>query len=527
VRLSHARRDPGTIGLADTRDNVKERDGMKRDHETAGRNKNHVLPTGARRALRWLGLGLGAAVGLVVLYFAGRIVFYRQTDDGEHLESKRAYLERIADLSGGSPSGPNFVVVLFDDLGYGDIGAYGGRAIRTPNIDRLAASGALFRHAYAPSPYCSASRAGLMTGRYPIRSGMDHVLQAPGSFNDLLLRLGGLNRRLPAEEITLAEVLHAAGYATAIVGKWHLGGWSPSLPVDLGFESFYGMLYSNDQGKPAVWEDRRIVEEHPIDQTTLTRRYTERAVAFIERTHDRPFFLYLPHTFPHIPLHAAEYRRGNSEAGLYGDVVEELDDSVGAIVDALERTGAAENTLVILSSDNGPWFQGSPGGIRGRKFDVFEGGTRVPFIVSWLGQITEDRVIEETVGSIDLFPTFLELAGLPSPDDRAIDGQSLVALLRGTEVVSREPIYYHQIERLRAVRQGRFKYHDRHGVFFGNPMDWPWGPMKQRGPWLFDLATDPDESYDVAERYPETTQHLRALLERRKQELATNPRGWR
>jgi len=475
---------------------------------------------------RWTAIVTLAVIAGGVLYLAGRVVLYHQVDDKDHVESKRTYLERIAGMTTGAAAGPNFVIILFDDLGYGDIGAYGGQAIRTPNIDRLAAEGTMFRHAHSASPYCSGSRAGLMTGRYPVRSGMDHVLQPRGSFNDQLLKIGGLNRRLPAEEITLAEVLSAAGYATGMVGKWHLGGRSPALPNDFGFDSFFGLLYSNDQGKPVVWQDRQVVEQHPIDQTTLTGRYTERAVEFIDEHHDQPFFLYLPHTFPHVPLRVSDDRLGGSDAGLYGDVVEELDESVGAVVDALERNGVAEETLIIISSDNGPWFQGSPGGLRGRKFDVFEGGTRVPFITHWRGRVPGARVVDLPVVSVDVFPTILELAGLPQPDDRILDGQSLAALLEG-DSSPHGPIYYHQISTLRGVRLGHFKYHDRHGVFFGNPMDWSWGPMIKRGPWLFDLSSDPDESYDVSDRYPETARQLRGVLEKRQQELADNPRGWR
>lgn len=475
---------------------------------------------------RWTAIVLAAVIVVGVLYLAGRVIFYRQSDDKEHVESKRVYLDRIAGMTTGAAAGPNFVIILFDDLGYGDIGAYGGQAIHTPNIDRLAAEGAIFRHAHAASPYCSGSRAGLMTGRYPVRSGMDHVLQTRGSLNDQLLKIGGLNRRLPAEEITIAEVLSAAGYATGMVGKWHLGGRAPALPNDFGFDSFFGLLYSNDQGKPVVWQDRQIVEQHPIDQTTLTRRYTDRAVEFIDEHHDRPFLLYLPHTFPHVPLRVSDDRLGRSEGGRYGDVVEELDESVGAVVDALARNGVAKDTLIIISSDNGPWFQGSPGGLRGRKFDVFEGGTRVPFIAYWPGRVPGERVVDLPVVSVDVFPTLLELTGLPAPDDRIIDGQSLASLLEG-DSSPHGPIYYHQISALRGVRLGDFKYHDRHGVFFGNPMDWPWGPMSQKGPWLFDLSSDPDESYDVSAKYPETARQLRGVLEKRQQEMADNPRGWR
>jgi arylsulfatase A-like enzyme len=466
------------------------------------------------------------AVVVALVIGAWRVVFYSQEDDERHVESKTAYLDRIARSSNVAPTGPNLVFILFDDLGLGDIGAYGSQTIATPRIDRLAAEGLLFRDAYAPSPYCSASRAGWLTGRYAVRGGLDHVLQASGEWRDLLIRLGRLNRRLPAEEITLAEVLQAAGYATTIVGKWHLGDHSPSWPTDRGFDSFYGLLVSNDQGKPDLWEDRQIVERHPIDQQTLTRRYTERAVEFIESHRDRPFFLYLPHTFPHVPLHVTDDRRGRSAAGLYGDVVEELDWSTGEVLDALARVGAADNTLVVVSSDNGPWFQGSPGGTRGRKHEIFEGGMRVPLIVRWPEIVAAGEVDEEIAVGVDLVPTVLEAFGLPLPEDRIIDGESLMPRLRGLAGDEHGPVWFHQIRHLRAVRDGRFKYHDRHKILYGNPADFRIGFFVPKGPWLFDLEADPDESYDASARYPEVAQRMRRLIETRRAELEANPRGW-
>jgi len=269
------------------------------------------------------------------------------------------------------------------------------------------------------------------------------------------------------------------------------------------------------------------VEPHPIDQKTLTRRYTARAVKFIEAAGERPFFLYLPHSFPHVPLHVAPDRAGNSAAGLYGDVVEELDWSTGEILDALARSGAAWNTLVVLTSDNGPWFQGSAGRNRGRKFDVFEGGMRVPFVAWWPGRIPPGRVDTKPAIGIDLFPTFLELAGLPLPPDRVIDGRSLVPRLAGDEPEPRDPIWFHQIGHLRAMREGRFKYHDRHRLPYGNPPDFRIAFWVERGPWLFDLSADPGEAYDVSGRYPETLSRLGAQLAERQRELKENPRGWR
>jgi arylsulfatase A-like enzyme len=461
-----------------------------------------------------------------VIAVLARVLLYRQSDDTGHLQAKNAYLARLRGLA-ETTRGPNLVLILFDDLGYGDLGAYGGQAIRTPNIDRLAAEGMTFHQAYAASPYCSGSRAGLLTGRYPVRAGLDHVVQAPGTLKDGLIRFGGLNRRLPEEEMTLAEVLSAVGYACALIGKWHLGDESSSLPNQRGFDSFYGLLHSNDQGKPVVWRDRQIVEKHPIDQATLTRRYTDEAVRFISASRGRPFFLLLAHTFPHIPLHVSKERLGTSTAGLYGDVVEELDDSVGAVLEALEQSDLSGETLIVVTSDNGPWFQGSPGGLRGRKFAVFEGGSRVPFIVRWPGKTPAGAARADLVSAVDLVPTLMETLGLPLPEDRFLDGRSLLGLLSGEVAGSRESVYFFQLGVLRAVRDRRFKYHDRHGVYFGNPMDWPWGPMRRRGPWLFDLESDPDESYDVSHRHPEVRRRLQSVLEAERAALIENPRGWR
>jgi arylsulfatase A-like enzyme len=473
-------------------------------------------------------LTLVVALGWVIL----RIAAYRQEDDAAHSASKELYLESIA-AAGPASTAPNFVVIVFDDLGAGDLGSYGSRSVATPNLDRLAAEGARFTQAYASSPYCSASRAGLLTGRYAPRSGLDHVLQPAGTWANWALRVGKKNLRMPREEILLPEILSAAGYATAMVGKWHLGESSPSLPNDRGFDSFFGMLHSNDQGNPVLRRDGAIVEPSPIDQETLTRRYTEEAVGFLERQTPggRPFFLYMPHTFPHIPLHVAGDRLGRSQGGLYGDVIEELDWSVGRVVETLDRLGLADETLVLVTSDNGPWFQGSPGGTRGRKMDIFEGGLRVPLIARRPGNVVAGLVRDEPVVGIDLVPTALELTGLAAPNDRLLDGRSLVPLLTVDGAATGagnpdRPVWFHQIGRLVAVRVGRFKYHDRHPVVFGNPMNWRWAPWRPQGPWLFDLELDPAESYDATARHPDVAAEMAEMFAKRKAEMAANPRGW-
>jgi uncharacterized sulfatase len=333
--------------------------------------------------------------------------------------------------------------------------------------------------------------------------------------------------RLPADEITLAEALGAAGYATAMVGKWHLGDTKPSLPDDFGFDRFFGVLYSNDMSPLALWRDREIVEPHPIDQRQLTRKYTEQAVAFVEEEREGPFFLYVAHSFPHVPLHASPEQAGKSASGLYGDVIADLDASTGAILDALERRGLTRETLVLVTSDNGPWYEGSAAGVRGRKNDSFEGGMRVPLLARWPGRIPADQRIEEVAAGVDLFPTVLARAGVPLPADRIVDGLDLWPLLTVGSNAPERPIWYYQGDSLLAVRSGRWKAHRRHGVFGGVPANWLVAPLAPQGPWLFDLARDPDESYDVSRRHPEELEKLLAAMRGFESELAANPRGWK
>jgi arylsulfatase A-like enzyme len=486
--------------------------------------------------LRGLTRLLGSLVLLVLVaaligaaWIALRIARYEQTEDFDSMRSKVTALGALAEAAQAAPkSRPNFVVILFDDLGWGDLGAYRSQAPATPRLDRLAAQGAVFENYYAAAPYCTPSRAGLLTGRWPIRTGLTQIVFPRGHPIDLVQRATGRPVRLPADEITLAEALKAGGYATMMVGKWHLGEEAPSLPNDLGFERFLGVLHSNDMQPLPLWRDREIAEPDPVDQRTLTRRYTDEAVAFLEQSRERPFFLYVAHTFPHEPLHASAEHTGKSPQGLYGDVLADLDDSTGAIVDALERLGLARNTLVLVTSDNGPWFEGSAGGLRGRKNDVLEGGMRVPLLARWPGRLPAGQRIEDVAAAVDLLPTLLGLAGLPLPSDRIIDGLDLRPLLasRRGELPDR-PIFYYADRALQAVRVGRWKAHRRHGVFGGLPVDWPFVPLMPKGPWLFDLARDPDESYDASGKQPEELERLEGAMRELESELATNPRGWK
>jgi arylsulfatase A-like enzyme len=482
------------------------------------------------RLLKWLGslalVALLAALGLVA-WLAVRDATYHQRDDAQALVRKGAELawmgEQARAASGAAR--PNVVLVLFDDLGYGDLGAYSDHSPATPRIDEIANEGATFEAFYAPAPYCTPSRAGFLTGRWPIRTTLTQVVFPHGHAVNHLQRTLGRSIRLPADELLLPEALKAAGYATAMVGKWHLGDEAPSLPNDFGFDHYFGVLHSNDMAPLPLWRNREVAEPHPVDQRFLTPRYTDEAIAWIEQHAQQPFFLYFAHSFPHIPLHATPEQAGKSDAGLYGDVIADLDASVGKLVDALGRLGLAQNTLVLITSDNGPWSQGSAGEARGRKNDTFEGGMRVPFIASWPGRIARQRIAAPAAG-VDVFPTVLALAGVPLPRDRAVDGNDLSsALLSGAELPQR-PIYYYSDRELQALRIGPWKLHTRHGVYGGAPWSVPLVPLAGRGPWLFDLARDPTESYDVHEKFPDDFARLEALRAAWERGLESNPRGW-
>ena len=278
-----------------------------------------------------------------------------------------------AGLAAAPPRPPNIVMIYVDDLGYGDLGCYGSN-IRTPNLDRMAAEGVRFTQFYSANPVCSPARAALLTGRYPTRTGVPNVIMAPDKTG------------LSPSETTLAALLKPQGYKTMCIGKWHLGHQPQYLPTNRGFDEYYGIPYSNDMTPRPLMHNTEVLEE-PAVLETLTPRYTQQALQFIERSKDSPFFLYMPHTFPHIPLAASPRFRGKSPLGLYGDVVEELDWSVGEVLAKLKQTGLDNQTLVMFSSDNGPWYQGSPGQLRGRKGSTYEGGVREPFLARFPGRI--------------------------------------------------------------------------------------------------------------------------------------------
>jgi arylsulfatase A len=404
---------------------------------------------------------------------------------------------------------PNIIFIYADDMGYGDIGCYGAKAIKTPNLDRMAAEGLRLTSFYSVSPICTPSRAALMTGRYAARMGIEQMQLANVLFPTD-------KTGLPQSETTVARALKERGYATACVGKWHLGSVSPHRAIDHGFDYYFGIPYSNDMSPTPLMRNGDVVEE-PAKQDTLTRRYTEEAISFIDRAKGQPFFLYLAHNMPHIPLHASDGFRGKSAGGLYGDVVEELDWSVGEVLKALKRFGLDRDTIVFFSSDNGPWYQGSAGPLRGRKGWTFDGGVREPGIVRWPGRIRAGRVSDEPVSTIDFFPTALTLAGeqnIAAVSRQPLDGKNIVSFLLGQETKGPGNLYlFFDGPHLQTARAGRWKIH----VARWNIPRYTAASRQQKNvllvtPELYDMSVDVGESYDVAAAHPVMVSELRARL---------------
>ena len=395
---------------------------------------------------------------------------------------------------------PNFIVIMADDLGYGDLGIYGSNLIKTPNLDRMAQQGALLNSFYSSANVCTAARGGLLTGKYPIRLDIVSDVARPNN-----------NVHLADDELSLAEALKPMGYQTALFGKWHLGSRLEWSPLTQGFDEFFGVLNSNDMTHFELYRQDLVIEE-PVDQSTLTERYTQEALRFIETHQDKPFFLYMPHTFPHVPLYVSNQFSGQSEAGLYGDVVETIDWSVGEILRTLERLNLTENTLVVFTSDNGPWFEGSPGPYRDRKGSSWEGGQRVPFIAQWQGQIPHGVVSDEPAMNIDIFPTFLNLAGIELPSERVIDGKDIFPVLKNEAPSPHDALFLFNQNRIAGVRSGPWKLvvetHYRGAVpSFDNANSYyaPYG-------LLFNLERDPSETYSYTREYPEKAAELRNYI---------------
>ncbi|MBS3732074.1 MAG: sulfatase, partial [Desulfobacterales bacterium] len=453
------------------------------------------IPVSRRKFLK-RSLGIGAGAGAAALLGGGFYQLVQVKDITELIGDYPAGAagQNLAVVDPDAPR-PNVVLIYCDDLGYGDLGCFGNTVIRTPHIDRLASEGARLTEYYACNAVCAPSRAGLLTGRYPIRTGVigntypeDEPLsrRMVRNFGDMLKNLGVMDMReeyvargLDKAEITLAEALKTAGYRTGMLGKWHLGDYSSNPqfnPVRHGFDYYFGVPYSNDMKPFPLYRNETELSPdlgQDEDQAMLTGRYTEEAVRFIEESADSPFFLYLAHTFPHQPLFPSETFEKRSGAGKYGDVIEEIDWSVGEILACLEKNGLAENTLVIFTSDNGPWYEGSPGGLRGRKGQSLEGGFRVPCLVRWPARIPAGLVNSAPAMNIDFYPTLLALAGVGPLTDRLIDGRNISDLLTGRSRTSpHQALYFFHYDHLEGIRSGRWKYFDRiHRYTWPVPLD--------------------------------------------------------
>lgn len=471
---------------------------------------------------------------------------YGPYPDGTTLESLK--------VSNPNAPRPNIIIILCDDLGYGDLASYGGGAIKTPNIDRLALGGMRFTDYYACSAVCAPSRAGLLTGRYPFRTGIigNPYPESDAVAKKIARKIGSLTRPfgtidiredyvaegLSPFEITMAEALKTGGYRTAMVGKWHLGDYSrqPEFnPVKHGFDAYFGVPHSNDMFPCPLYRNEEALEpDIGTNQARLTGMYTREALRFIEDSKNAPFFLYIAHTFPHQPLAASEAFAGKSKAGKFGDAVEEIDWSVGEVLRKLKEMNLETDTILFFASDNGPWYEGNPGRLRGRKGQSYEGGFRVPFMVSWPGKVPARTVSRAPLLNLDLFPTLLALSGLAPPEDRIIDGQNILGLITGKETGSpHDAIFFYHYDLLEGVRAGEWKYFRKL-----NRYTWPIpldaarvsnalgkSQLGERWPLLYNLSVDPSESYNVIHTYPEVAEKLNKKLLKWEEEAHRNPRG--
>ena len=423
------------------------------------------------------------------------------------------------------PKKPNVVIILADDLGYGDISCYGKPNYKTPNIDNIAEHGVSCTDFYVPTPYCAPSRASLLTGRFPLRHGMVQNPAPDAGIND-----AGIN----ASEITLGNVFQEAGYRTKSIGKWHLGHKPEYFPVKHGFDEYYGILYSNDMRPVQIIENMDTVE-YPVDQRLLTQKYTNKAIEFITANKDNPFFLHLCHAMPHKPLAASEnFYTPETPDDLYADVIRELDWSVGEVIKTLKDLKILDNTIVIFMSDNGPWYGGSSGGFKGMKATTWEGGIRVPFIISYPKIFPENSKVEVPCWSPDLFPTLLSLTNVANTSPNVLDGKDITEILKGNQTIH-EPVFSMHNSRLMSVRKGDWKlFIHNPGYFKGVDLSkWtdPRGPdgttiiapVEQSNPGyypgiiptkteneiqLYNLKNDPTESNDLSLVNPEKVNEL-------------------
>ena len=407
---------------------------------------------------------------------------------------------------------PNIVYILADDLGYGDIGCFGAKDIATPNIDNIAKEGIQFTSFYSASPVCSPSRAGFLTGRLPQRMGIDGVF-FPESFTGM-----------PPQEVTIAEMLKEKKYATGIIGKWHLGHRRKFLPLQQGFDSYFGIPYSNDMASVVYMRGNDVVDYH-VDQHYITQRYTKEAVSFIRQHKDQPFFLYLAHNMPHVPIYASEKFMGTSQRGLYGDVVQELDWSVGQVIHTLDSLHLLDNTLVVFSSDNGPWlamkqFGGSAGILREGKFYTFEGGMRIPTVAMWKGHIPKGIVHKNMASQMDWFPTFAKISGIPLPDSLVLDGRDISSILYQNEERADSTYLYFNGSDLQCFREGKWKVKK---PFAG----YPGSSWKNASPphdsLLINLQDDPGERVNLFDKYPDKARNLFKEMHEKQKDMGSLP----
>lgn len=432
----------------------------------------------------------------------------------------------------------NVIVFFADDLGWGDVGCYGNKTLKTPNLDRLAAEGARLTNFYTSCPFCAPSRASLMTGRYHFRSGMTRNPTPDKNINDV---------GLPDSEVTLGEAFQAAGYKTICIGKWHLGHRPEFKPLRHGFDEYLGILYSNDMRPVELIEGDQAVE-YPVIQATLSQRYADRAIRFMEANREQPFFIYLPFAMPHKPLAASEKFYKSTGHGLYADTMAELDASIGRVLEKLQELQLDKNTLVFFSSDNGPWYGGSSGGLRGMKGTPFEGGIRVPLIARWPGRIPAGHVSHEPAIIMDLFVTALTAAGVDVPKTNPLDGRDILPVLTSDAKSPHDALFGIRGADLQAVRSGKWKLHvGKSPQPRMLPPDDSWidprapdgvtiiAPYEQARPsqhpgivsgdqWddyaLFDLDADPAEQHNVAGQHPEVVKDLRKKFDAMKKEIA-------
>ena len=407
---------------------------------------------------------------------------------------------------------PNIVFIFADDLGYGDLSSYGASDINTPNIDFIGKNGIKFTDFYSVSSVCTPSRAGMLTGRYPQRFGLNGVL-FPDSHTGL-----------PSSEYTIAELLRDNGYKTGMVGKWHLGHKYEFLPLQQGFDFFYGIPYSNDMASTVYFAGNDVVDYFP-DQSQMTKKLTEEAVKYIDRNKENNFYLYLAHPMPHVPIYVSEKFRGSSDRGLYGDVIQELDWSVGEIIKRLEELNILDETLVIFSSDNGPWLTmrdmgGSAGELRNGKMYTFEGGMRVPTLAMMKGLIPEGIESNEIISQLDWMPTFASLSRSQIPKEVIIDGDDITEILRGNSFEYERDYLFFDYEKLEAYRRGDWKVKL---PYEGWPGSWYKSPIDSHDTLLFNLRKDPGEKNNIFDSNREMAKSLIDLMNVKYKEMGKLP----